>query len=114
MFAKRVLLADFREGRSAVPFQVLCDQADAGEGKYLVAPAQAGMSLHDHVRMQSATFTERDVLADDAIGADLTPRADPRFSINDRGMMNEGHVEQPYPSARMKVTSASLTPSPST
>ena len=91
IFAEGVVVADFRAGRSPLPFQVLCFQPKTGEGKYLVPPPEGGVSVNDHVGMQPATGTQRDMFADDAIRSDLTVIADSRLGMNDRGRMDQGH-----------------------
>src|SRR5579883_1239058 len=60
--------------------------------------------------MQLAAFAKHHVFADDTKRADDAIRADIGARMNDRGGMNGCHVG----STSMKVTSASLTSSPST
>ena len=55
VFAKGVVVADFRARDAALPFQVLRLQPDAGERKNFIFLAQRRVAVNDDVRMQSAS-----------------------------------------------------------
>ena len=88
---KGVAVADFRARDAALPFQILRAQADAGERKNFVRPAQLRMAVNDDVRMQFAAVAENHIFTDDAERPDLAIRADLRLGMNDRDRMNGSH-----------------------
>src|SRR6266536_1884230 len=92
MFAERVVVANFGVSRSSLPFQVLCFQPETGERKYFVPPAEGRVSFHDDMRVQPATRTQYDTLADNAIRSNLAVIADYRLGMNDGGRMDHIHL----------------------
>src|SRR5512140_776529 len=107
-FADGVVVPDFRARDPSFPLQVLGPEPQAGERLDLVALAQAGVAIDDHVRNQPATFANDHVLANHAIranfavGADLGRRMDNRTRVD--------HTAA-HGSLSTNVTSASLTTS---
>src|SRR5580692_7852887 len=91
VFAKSIMVADFRPRDAALPFQVLRFEADAGERKNFVYLPELCMAVNDDVRMEFTFRSERDVFADDAVGADFTSSADFCFFMNDSRTMNRRH-----------------------
>ncbi len=83
VFAERVVVADFRAGDAALPFQVLGLESEAGERKNLIVLSEFGVAINDHVRMQPAMVSQRDVCADDAIRPDFAIGADLRLGMNE-------------------------------
>ena len=85
-------------------------QSQAGEGKNFISFPQRGVAVNHDVGMKLATAGQHGVFTHHAIGADQTVLADLRPSVNNRRRVDGLH----YWSMSMKVTSASLTGSPST
>lgn len=88
VLAKGVVVANLRVSRAAFPFQVLRFQANAREGKNLIAAAECRVAVDHHVRMQLAVVAEFHVLADDAIRPNMARRRDLRLRMNNGGGMN--------------------------
>jgi hypothetical protein len=88
VLAKRIEITDLSARDPAFPFQILSFQSNAREGKNFVAASKGGVAVNHNMRVQAATFSQSYVLADHAIGADLTIRPDLSLRMNDRARVN--------------------------
>src|SRR5262249_56528883 len=113
VFPKGIKITNLRSGDSTLAFQVLSLEADAGEGKNLVAHPEAGVAVDNNVGMQATTRPQDDSLANDAVRANLALWANLCARMNDSGGMYFESVGA-HASTSMKATSASLTTSPRT
>ena len=111
VFAEGIAVADVRARHAALPFQVLRFQPDAGEGENFVFLSQLRMAVNHNMRMELAFAAERHVFADNAVRPDVAIVADRALGMDDGGGIN---CMRSSASSNMKVTSASLTGSPST
>ena len=82
VFPKYILRADFKEALATVKLQVLRLQPDASKRIKLIARPDGRPPIQHDVRMQTATFAERDVCPDDGIRSDFTIRANLRPRID--------------------------------
>src|SRR5436190_1199482 len=88
VFAKGVMVANFGPGDTALPFQILSLETDAGERIDLVAFSQLCMAVDDNVGMKPATGAQLHVLTDHTIGTNFATVTDTSFGMDDRSGMN--------------------------
>jgi len=83
-----VEIPDLSSREAAFPFEVLRLQADRRERIDFVAATESGVAINYDMRMDAATVTQDDVLANHAIRPNLAISADFCFGMNDRRRMN--------------------------
>lgn len=71
VFTEGVSIPDYEIGRLFFVFQVLCELTDSGERVEEVVLADGGMSINDYVGFECRVVTDTDIVADDAVWADV-------------------------------------------
>ena len=66
VFPEDVVIADFKIRRFARVLEILGFASNGGEGKKLVSPADPGVSVNDHMRVEDAVVADPDIRPDDA------------------------------------------------
>ena len=90
VFAKSIVVTNDELGLLTFVFQVLGSPSDGSKGIGVAALADSGIALDDDMAAEVGMRSQGDVVANDAIRADLTIRANLGFGRNDGGRMN-GH-----------------------
>jgi hypothetical protein len=91
LFAKGIVIPDYRVSRAAFPLQILRFQPDADEGENLVFITQNRVTVNDDVRMHCATVTQCDMLANHAIRPNHAISAEAGVGVDDGGGMDRVH-----------------------